>query len=172
MTTLSLLFLLTACDAHLTDIAVSGHQDITVPGTDLVSSILGDVPLTSFGVAGSQELQNQGVQPKDIDSAVLTDFSLQRLAGDPDLSFLTTVVLSVESNGLAGVQVADCADFPVGQELVPFLVTGAELRDYVTADAMSMGADVTGNRPDSDTDVQMSWTVVVGVTTQGAVSNM
>ena len=56
--------------------------------------------------------------------------------------------------------------------MVDFATTGAEIEPYVVSQEMTLATDVTAHRPESDTVVRVNYTLVIGVTTQGAVSNI
>ncbi len=88
------------------------------------------------------------------------------------LSFIEAMEVSVASTGLPSLQIASASSFPEGDAAVVFEITGADIAEYVVSQSMTITTDVTAHRPESDTVVRASWTVVVGVTTQGAVSNL
>lgn len=170
-----LLLLLAACDGSLTHIAVSGQTSTSVPAGTVLEALVGDLgfgDFTDMDLTTSQELKNQGVKPGDITSAVLTDFSLHAKSGDPDLSFLTSMRLRVQTDTLDALTIASQDHFPEGEDTVDFETTGTDIAEYVTSQAMTLTTDVDGHRPESDTVVVAAWVVDVGVTTQGAVSNL
>lgn len=170
--TLALLF---ACDVNLVDIEVSGSTETTVEAGTVVETLLGDLGFTGLvemDVTAAQELQNQGVKPGDISSAVLSELVFTAASGSPDLSFLDEVSLWVSAPELDTRLVASQDEFPEGQAVVAFELTGEEIAPYVVSQSMTLSTEVTAHRPDEDTVVRVDYAVIVGVTTQGAVSNI
>lgn len=170
-----MILLLLACDLTLTNIAVSGDTKTTVEAGSLVEDLLGDLGFSDFvsmDLTTAEELQNQNVEPGDISSAVLTDFGLEAVSGAPDLSFIETLDLLVQTEGLPELRIAFATAFPEGEPTVDFQTTGSDITEYLTSQAMTLMTDMTAHRPDEDTVVRAYWTVTVGVTTQGAVSNI
>ncbi|GDX80212.1 hypothetical protein LBMAG42_20230 [Deltaproteobacteria bacterium] len=163
------------CDVTLTEIAVSGDTKTTVERGTLVEDLLGDLGFSDFvsmDLTAAEELQNQNVKPGDISSAVLTDFGLEAVSGASDLSFIETMDLLVEAASLPELRIAFATAFPEGEATVDFQTTGSDITSYVTSQALTLSTDMSGHRPDEDTVVRAYWTVTVGVTTQGAVSNL
>jgi hypothetical protein len=169
------LFLLGACDGTLTEIAVTGSASTTVEAGTVLESLLGDLGfagLTEMDVTASEELKNQGVQPGDITTAVLTELVFTAVSGEPDLAFLSEVALSVEAANLPALTIASQDSFPEGRASVDFAVTGTDIAEYVLSQKMTLGTEVTAHRPEEDTVVRVNYGLMVGVTTQGAVSNL
>ena len=163
---------LTACD-HLANIDVHQEGTTTVPKGTILTSLVGDMGFGSFldmNLVDAEELRNQGVQPGDIDHVYLEDLSLT--VNDPvdgDLSFLSTVKVFVESDGLPKLLIAEADSFPAGERSVSFAVTpDADLAPYVISEKMSLTTDVTGHQPDVDTKILAAFDLMVGVTAQGA----
>jgi len=169
------LLLLAGCGVTLTHIAVTGSSTATVEAGTLLEDLVGDLgfgEFVSMDLTEAQELQNQGVATEDISSAVLTDFTLTATSGASDLSFLSTMDLSVEAEPYDVLRIAWSESFPEGSATVDFKTTGADIHEYVTSQAMTLTTNVTAHRPEEDTEVRGDWTVDVGVTTEGAVSNL
>lgn len=175
MLPLAVLLLLAGCELTLTEIAVRGSTEATVEAGTVVGDLLGDLGfagLVEMDVTAAEELQNQGVKDGDISSAVLTEFLFTAESGDPDLSFFSSVDLAVGAADLDTWVIAAQDSFPEGEAAVDFATTGADIADYVVSEAMTLSTEVTAHRPAEDTVVRVNYTVVVGVTTQGAVSNL
>lgn len=167
--------LLLACDGKITDIAVSGSAKTTIESGTVVEGLLGDLGfsgLTEMDVTAAEELRNQNVKPGDITSAVLTDFVFTAESGSPDLGFFSEVTLSVEADGLDSLAIASQDNFPEGDAVVDFATTGAEIEPFVVSQEMTLTTDVTAHRPEEDTVLRVNYTLIVGVTTQGAISNI
>lgn len=167
--------LILACDGKITDIAVSGSAKTTVEAGTVVESLLGDLGfsgLTEMDITAAEELQNQNVKPGDITSAVLTEFVFTAESGSSDLSFFSEVTLSVEADGLDPLVIASQDSFPEGEAVVDFATTGAEIEPYVVSQEMTLTTEVSAHRPEEDTVLRVNYGLVIGVTTQGAVSNI
>lgn len=130
---------------------------------------LGFDELTAINVFDAQELQNQGVEPGDVEEVVLTQFDLEATAPEgADLSFLQELKLFVEAPGLDRLELASRSDFPEGQAYVELDLSGADISEYVVSESMTLTTDITANRPEEDIDVTAYWALRVGVTGQGA----
>jgi len=170
-----MLLFLVGCDLPLTDIAIQGDSATLVEAGTLVEELLADFGFADFvsmDLTQAEELRNQGVQPGDISAAALTAFSLTAEQGAPDLSFFDRMDLSVSAPALDTVLLAQADAFPAGDATVQLLTTGTDITDYLVSEAMTLEVGVEAHRPDEDTTVRANWTVVVTVTTQGAVSNL
>lgn len=170
-----MLWFLLGCDVALTDIAIAGQSQTTVQAGTVVEDLLGDMGFDEFSrmdLTQAEELQNQGVAPGDIASAALTSFVLSAQSGEPDLAFVESMRLAVAAPGLNELDLAWGDTFPEGEPVVEFQVTGTDITDHLVSESMTLTTDVTAHRPATDTVIQADWTVVVGVTTQGAISNL
>lgn len=170
-----MIFTLAGCALTLTEIAVSGETKATVEQGTLVEDLVGDLGFSDFvamDVTAAEELANQGVEPGDISSAVLTDFGLEAVSGAEDLSFLSSMDVLVATEALPELRIAFATAFPAAQANVDFQTTGSQILAYVVSQEMTLVTDIVGHHPDSDTVVRAHWTLIVGVTTQGAVSNL
>ena len=135
---------------------------------ELVSD-LGFDSFTEMDISNSQELQNQGVAPGDIESAHVTDFVLRVVEpSGGDLSFLSSLEIWVEAQGLDPILVAHNENFPEGQGEVHFTIENVDLVDYVVSDSMNITTNASGRAPVDNTTVEASVSFVVDVTAQGA----
>lgn len=163
-----------ACTAKLFTIDVEGESVSVVEEGTLLEDLVGDLGFDEFldmNVVESQELQNQGVEPGDIQDVRLVDFVL--VATDPpgsDLSFLSEMALFVEAEGLERKRVAFQDAFPEGVAEVAFELEDVDLTSYAVSESMSLTVDVTGHRPADDTTVAARYVLAVGVTGQGCAS--
>lgn len=164
--------LLFACDGTFISIDVDGEAETTVQRGTIVEELVGAMgfgEFVSMDITSASELQNQGVQPGDIQDVALTVFYLEVV--DPtggDLAFLDTVELYVEGPDLPRVLVASANDFPAGQARVDFTVEDVDLTEYVVSQSLTLETNVNGTRPDEDTTVKAFYNLSVGVTNQGA----
>jgi hypothetical protein len=163
------------CQGRLFSISY-GDADVTVveAGT-LLEDLLVDFGFEGFvsmDVVSSQELQNQGVSPGDINGVALVSLSLEALDGQGDLSFIDDLQVYVEGPGLPRARVASSGSFPDGQALVALDVEPIDLTDYVTSQQMTFTTEVSGRRPDADTTVEITFELDIGVTGQGACARV
>lgn len=163
-----------ACQGKLVTISVEKQSTTTVEGGSILENLLGDLGFDSFvsmDLTQSEELQNQGVEPGDIVDVRLVYLELEALSPPgADLSFIDSMDVYVSAPGLDEVRVASADDFPEGQAVVSFDIADVDLTDYVVSESMTLRTDVTGHRPDEDTEVEARFAVDVGVTVKGACS--
>lgn len=160
------------CQGRLFSITIRDSADTVVPRGTVLEELTGGLgfsELTAMDLISSGELANQGVEPGDIEEAVLTVFELEATGPDgADLSFLQSVSLYVEAPDLPRELVASRSGFEEGETVAGFDVTEVDLADYIVSRSMTLSTEVRGNRPDEDTEVRASFEVKVGVTGQGA----
>ena len=163
-----------ACGSKLFTIDVEGESETVVEQGTLLEDLVGDLGFDDFldmNVVETEELQNQGVEPGDIEDVRLVDFVL--VATEPagaDLSFLAEMALFVEANGLERKRVAFQDQFPEGVAEVAFELDDVDLTPYAVSESMSLTVDVTGHRPEDDTTVVARYVLAVGVTSQGCAN--
>lgn len=165
-----------ACSGKLFTITIDDSATTMIEKGTVLESALGGLgfgDLLQADITQSEELQNQGVEPGDIEEVYLVDFVLT--ATEPagaDLSFLERVDILVAAPGLPERVVASASDFPPGLAQVTFALEDVDLTDYVVSEAMTLTTDATGGRPDQDTTVVADFVIEVGVTGQGACSQL
>lgn len=166
---------LSGCQGKLFSIHVRDSSTTVVKGRTIFEEfidVFGFGDFLDMDIMSSEELQNQGVEPGDVQEVTLVGFSLAATSPDgADLSFLSDVELSVEGSGLPKVLLAEAHDFPEGEPHVDFELTGADITEYVVSRSMSLVVDVTGQRPEDDTEVEAAFDLKIGVTGQGIVHN-
>lgn len=174
--TLPLLLLTSACGGSLKTIQVEQSATTVVPGGSLLEDLLGSLgfdAFTSMDITESEELENQGVEPGDVVDVELVAFELEALEpSGSDLAFLDSMQVLALAEGLPEIQVASQTSFPEGQALVEFQLSGEDLTDYVTSQAMTLTTQVTGHSPSEDTTVEARFVLDVGVTLQGAANQL
>lgn len=159
------------CQGQLFTLAVEESAVTTVPAATPLEVLIGDVGLgefVAFDITQATELQNQGVGPGDIMNVSFTLFELEVLTGSTDLSFLDSMEVYVESDGLPRQLVASAPAFPAGQAVVAFDLEPVDLTDYAVSQSMTFTTEVTGSRPEADTEIEARFALDVGVTGQGA----
>ena len=165
-----------ACQAQLFTIHVEESAETLVEQGTLLEDLVGELGFSDFlemDLTQSTELQNQGVEPGDIQEVRFELLELEALEPEgADLSFLSAMDVYVEAPGLDAVLIASQDAFPEGQALVPFDLEDVDLTDYVVSQSMTIRTEVTGHRPDEDTLVEARFDVAVGVTGQGACNNL
>jgi hypothetical protein len=160
-----------AC-GKLFSITISDEVTTTVQKGTLLEDLTGDLgfgDLVAMDILDAQELQNQGVEPGDVQEVEMVQFDLEATAPEgADLSFLQELELYVEAPDLPRELVASSDDFPEGQALVQLDLTGVDLTPYVVSRSMTLVTEIRGSRPSEDTEVTAIWALRVGVTGQGA----
>lgn len=159
---------LCACHGGLATITVSDAVTTVVPAGTILESVVGGLGfdgLLDMDISQAQELQNQGVEPGDIQDVRLTSFVL--VATDPpgaDLSFLQSMTLSAEAPDVASARVAHVEAFPAGQGTVEFEIDDVDLTPYAVSRSMTLTTDVVGHRPDQETTIEARYSLDVRVT--------
>lgn len=166
---------LIACQGKLATIELSESAEATIEGqstlggiTDLVGA-LGFDGFTEMDISQSQALVNQGVQPGDIETAIVTSFTLSAIDPDgADMSFVSSLEIWVEAPDLDPVLVASQTDFPEGVSVIDFELEDVDLVDYVVSDSMNITTEATGSVPSDTVTIKADATFEIGVTAQGA----
>lgn len=158
----------------ITHIELDGADRVTVEAGTVVEDLLGDLGFDAFtdmNIVEAKELQNQGVEPGDIDGVQLVSFELSVVSpSEGDLSFFESMSVYVESPGLEPVLIAEAFDFPQDARVVSFDVYDTDLTEYVVSESMTLSTDIVAGRPSEETVVKASYLLDVGVTLQGARS--
>jgi hypothetical protein len=159
------------CQGALFHIRVADEASTTVDAATPLEVLIDDLGFGEFDdmdITAAEELQNQGVAPGDISSVEFTEFTLE--APGADLSFLRSMELWVEAPGLDPVLVAHQDIFPIGVELVEMTLEDVDLADHVVSESMTIRTEVTGERPDVETEVIAAYALRIGVTRQGCAA--
>jgi hypothetical protein len=159
----ALLLAVTACGG-LDEVDISRSATAMVPegpGGAVLSGALGlDLAI------GRDALQQEGVDPEDVDSARLVALRLEVLSGANLESWLEAVAFHVEAPGLPRVLVAERSGIralPAGTRSSELAVTGVDLKPYVLAPNATVTAEVSGSPPAEDTEVRATATIRVDV---------
>lgn len=170
------LALLSGCADGLVTISLDVEDTTVVEGGGILSELIGSLGFDGFAemnLVASQELQNQGVEPGDIEEVRLTLIELTAASpDDADLSFLSEMQVSVQGPDLPEIPVAFQDSFPEGQRTVTLSLEDAELSAYVVSESMTFTTDVTGSPPVDDTEVHALISLDVRVTAQGVVNQV
>ena len=119
----------------------------------------------------AEELANQGVEPGDVRDVRLVSFELEAISpSNADLSFLSSLSVSAESDGLDIVEIASHSDFGEGVALAQFTVPDVDLTDYIVSESVTLGTDVSGELPSDDTTIEARVVIDVAVTLKGAIN--
>ena len=169
-----------ACgEGKLATIEFSETAEATVPSAGTLGTItelvgnLGFSGFTDMNISESEELANQGVAPGDINEAFITNFSLEALSPEgSDLSFLDSLEIWVEAEGLEPVLVASQDEFPEGVGKVDFIVEDVDITEYVVSEAMTITTEASGSLPSEETQLEAEIGFSVGITAQGACNAM
>ena len=161
-----------SCESTLITIAVPYETTTIVEEGTVLDVLVGGLGFGDFldmDVTASSELQNQGVAPGDINAVSLTFFRLSVVAPEgADMAFLDTLSLYVDAPGLDRVRVAHAPEFPEGVDSVDLEIDDVDLTEYVVSQSMTLTTEVSGHRPEQDTEIQAELELSVAVTSQGA----
>ncbi len=153
---------------------VSQESEIVVEQGTPLEALLGDLTFGEFSdldITSRDVVQNQGVEPGDINEVRLTELVLTATdPDDADLSFISTLDFFVEADGLPQELVASQDDFPEGQAVVPLELEDLDLTEYALKDSMTLTTDVSGGRPEVDTTVLAEFTLRIRATGKGIVN--
>lgn len=163
------LVFVSSCADELDNFDVTVKGEATIPAATLVETLLQSFPaLEGFGqidLAQSQEFQNQGYSPSDVDS-VRTKRLVMRVVSPAgqDLSFLGTVRFLVSTPGLPEKLLAEQTEFPEGAAEVAFEVVRDDLKSYLLAKEGTITTEVEDtSRPEQETVVEVEVTFDVDV---------
>jgi len=158
----------TSCD-NLDNFDVDVDATAKIPAGTVLDELLAVLDFQSFNsIDLTQELDNQGVTKEDVDSVVMTSFTLtiQSPAG-ANFDFLEVVSFFAETEGQPKVLVAKLDPVPKGAGAIELVMTEAELKPYVVAPQMRISAAVQGKRPMAETTVVAAVVLDVDVTVPG-----
>ena len=164
-----------AIDSLLT-IEISESSQVLVEQGTVLESLLGDLgfgDFVSMDLTESQELANQGVEPGDIERVTLTVLEMEAIEPENgDLSFFESMTFFVSAPDVDEILIASSPGFPAGEPLVIFEREDVDLTEYVVSESMTIGTDVTAQRPEQDTLVEARFTVEVQATVQGVKNQL
>jgi hypothetical protein len=153
---------------------VSQESEIVVERGTALEALLGDLTFgefTDLDITSRDVVQNQGVEPGDINEVRLTELVLTATAPeDADLAFISSLDFYVEADGLPQERVASQDDFPEGQATVPLALEDIDLTDYAVQPSMTLTTEVSGGRPEVDTTVLAEFTLRIRATGKGIVN--
>lgn len=118
----------------------------------------------SIALNGSEELKKNGFDSNDFSSAYANKIKLKiiDLALGADFSFVRSVEVFVEADGLPKIKLASGENFEKGLTEIGLNVEKAELKPYVIANQAKISVVAKGRQPDVDTKVKA--TFELGVT--------
>lgn len=170
---LSVALLSCADGKGLDDFDITRTANTVIAGSILTQVLapLGFSSLSDMNLSESAEMKNSGAKANQIDSIHLTLLRLKvkKPPTGQDLTFFSTVKFYAESKGLPKVLVAEGGPFAAGTAQVDLKLTGAELKAYATAPAMSLTTEVTGHPPAQDTTIEATVSLRVNVNVSGTV---
>lgn len=159
--------LLAGCGG-LDEVDLTRSGSATVPGG---SAALPQGAFASFPVSiGRAALDDEGVDPDDVDSARLVALRLEVTAGTPLDRWLDEVAFHVEAPGLPRVLVAEkrgIGDLPANTTAVELDATGVDLKPYLLAETTTVTAEGAGSQPAEETTVRATLTIRVDVNVTG-----
>lgn len=167
---------LMGCSGSLVTLHVEEESVAVVEAGTFFEALIADMGFGDFismDLVSSSTLQNQGVEPGDIQDVRLEYLELEATSPEgTDLSFLQSMEVYVEAPEQDRALLASAAVFPEGQAEVRLVVEDLDLTAYVVSRSMTLTTEVDGHRPEEDTEVTARFSVAVGVTTQGVTSQL
>jgi hypothetical protein len=158
------LLAVTACGG-LDEVDISRSASATVPGGPGGTALSGASLGLDFAI-GRDALQQEGIDPDDVDSARLVGLRLEALSGASLETWLEAVAYHVEAPGLPRVLVAQRSSIgalPDGTRSIELEVPGVDLKPYVLAPNATVTAEASGSQPAEDTEVRATATIRVDV---------
>ena len=143
--------------ADLDNFDVTVEETTSVPGATAVELLLDGFPvidgLANFDISNSSEFKNGQYSPEDVGSVRLKRLTMSVVSPDgQDLSFFGDVVFLLSTDGMPTIEVATASEFPEGATSVDFETSGADIKDYVLAQAGSFTVEVADTkRPPQET---------------------
>lgn len=162
------LTLVLAMGCGLLRLTVEESATTVVEGAGVLGAVLSTLDFggfDDFDVTIEQELEDQGVEPGDLRSVVVTTL---RLSAEPDLAFLEHLEVYVSGDGVQDVLVASGDAFPQGQPVVDLDMTDVDIQSAVIAGEMRFRVEATGSLPQDDVELTTLVVVDVDATAQGA----
>ena len=161
---------LAACGG-LDEVDITRTASGTVPGAPGAAPFTG----TAFGAldlaVDRRTLQENGVDPDDVDSAKLTALRLEVTGNGASFeTWLDQVAFYVEAPGQARTLVAQKSGIralPPGTRVIDLDAAGVDLKPYVIASSGTVTAEASGNQPAETTTIQATATVRVNVSVSG-----
>lgn len=157
------LFLFAGCGGLLS-VTLVEEASTTVEAGSLVEVLLGDLgfdSLVSADITAAEALANEGVEPGDLESVVVTGLTLSTPTPGVSLDFLDRLEVGVRARDLPELLVATVAEFPEGSTRVDATLTGAELVAHAASTELEAVTEAEGKRPEVDTVVHCVVTVDV-----------
>lgn len=162
------LLLATAC-GHLDEFDVTRSATMTIDGIAGSPSLATPslpVPLP----IDRHVLEQEGIDPNDVDSARLVALRIEVTQGTNFEDWLEGVAFTIEASGLSKQLLAQRTGIgllPDGTTAVALETSGVDLKPYVLAESSTVTADLTGRAPAVDTTVKVTATVRVDVNVSG-----
>lgn len=187
---LGVLGALSGCGLQVVTLYVDDHQDAVLPGIppvelpeegepagavpeELAEAL--SVPLDlSWELPLADIVADQGIAEGDLSTAVLMQLELEVVSPkDEHLGFLDDLRLTVDADDL-GVQMLAELGFgdTDGQNSRLLDASRAELVEYLMSPGLVVLTEATGEIPEEDIVLRLSYVVEIGVTLQGVTSRM
>ncbi len=163
---------LLACGGSLFTVEIERSSEAVIAKGNILDVLLGDLgfgELSDLDITTSEEIQNAGAEPGDIDGVFVQRMSLSVV--DPpgaDLAFIDRIDVFVEAPDLARVLIASSDAFGDGVTAVDLELEGLDLTEYAVSTSMTVSLSATGRRPSVDTRLLAEIVLDVGVTREGA----
>lgn len=167
---------LIGCSFEVFTFTLVDASDSTVVGEiePAVDEVLSLDELVSLDGVGQDALDEAGVAEGDLSQLRLLglSFALVDPTEDNDLDFLESVEVWLSADGLDDVLIASKDPLPGDVTEVSLDVTDLDLAPYIVAEGLAVSTFATGRLPLEDTVVRTTVEVEIGVTAQGAWSQL
>ena len=155
-------------------ISIEETSTTTIEKASIFEQLLGDIGFGAFlnlKIIDNTELQNQGVEPHQIDSVYATQLTLTILEPEAgqDFSFIESLEFFVSSDGLEKVRIASLDGIPDGATVIELVLDPVDLAPYAAADSMTVTSYVDGQRPEYDTLIEAKMTLDVDINVGGLI---
>ena len=163
--------LLAAC-GRIDKVDVKRSATVTVPGAPggaaLPVDAIGAIPLPIDRTV----LQEQGIDPKDVDSARLVGLTLAVTQGSSLEAWLDSATFWIEAPGLARTLLARKSGIralPSPTTSVALEAPGADLKPFLLADHSTLTVEASGIQPAETTTLEATATIRVDVSVSGVL---
>jgi hypothetical protein len=152
-----------------TGTVVTKETQATIPKRDPSLPVDGVIDIAGFNAlelnySGIEELKKNGFDSNDFSSAYLQKVQLKIIepASGADFSFVTSVEVYAESQGLPKVKLASGGNFEKGSTTIGLDIADADLKPYIIANQVKISVVAKGKQP--DVEVKVKATLEIGVT--------
>lgn len=167
----SVALLAVAACGRLDEVDLTRSESVVVPGAPGGAALPGSAVQLALPL-DRDALEQEGIDPDDVDSARLVGLRLEALSGSSFEGWLDAIVFHLVAPGLPRVLVAERSGIralPAGTRTLELDMSGADLKPYVLSPDAALTAEVVGSQPGEETQVRATATLRVDVSVGGLV---